>query len=474
MGMIDRLRAALTPVPVERGVMWPGEWLNFGGRGYPITLNQTLTGNREAPDPGYSGLVVWAYQSDPIVYACMNRRAQLFTEARFQWRNVRNGRPGDLYGTKGLDILETPWLNGTTGDLLGGMIQDHDLAGNAYIARRGGDVLKRLRPDWVTIISGSNSSAWDIDAKVIGYGFQPGGPGSGRPPIILLPEQVAHFKASPDPLSPWRGMSWLTPVLREIGADRAATEHKARFFENGATPNMVVSFDPTIPKATIDAYAEAVRNGQEGAANAYRTMFLGSGAKIEVVGKDLQQLDFKVTQGAGETRIAAAAGVPPAVAGFSEGLQGSSLNAGNFSAAMRLFADLTIAPLWRNACASLSPIVNVPGGAELWYDSRDIPALRENMLDAADVQTKQAVAIRQYIDAGFEPDSVVDAVTAGDLKRLKHSGLYSVQLQPPQPEGSPEPEPGAIPEQLKPFVAAMPDMKPADGTEPVAPAKAGS
>jgi hypothetical protein len=34
------------------------------------------------------------------------------------------------------------------------------------------------------------------------------------------------------------------------------------------------------------------------------------------------------------------------------------------------------------------------------------------------------------VDAGFEADSVVQAVTAGDLTRLVHSGLFSVQLQP--------------------------------------------
>jgi hypothetical protein len=239
-------------------------------------------------------------------------------------------------------------------------------------------------------------------------------------------------------------MSWLTPILREIGADKAATEHKARYFENGATPNMVVTLDPAISKAAFDEIANKIAARHEGVANAYRTLVLTGGAKVEVVGSDLQQIDFKVTQGAGETRIAAAAGVPPAVAGFSEGLSGSSLNAGNFTAAMRIFADLTIRPLWRNACGSLETIVSVPGGAELWYDDRNIPALKEDVLNAAEVQSKQSSAIRQLLDAGFLPDSVVDAIVSGDLKRLEHSGLYSVQLQPPMPEGPPEPEPAVI------------------------------
>jgi hypothetical protein len=219
---------------------------------------------------------------------------------------------------------------------------------------------------------------------------------------------------------------------------------------------MVVTLDPSISKDAFDKIAALIAARHEGAANAYRTLVLSGGAKVDVVGSDLKQIDFKVTQGAGETRIAAAAGVPPAVAGFSEGLQGSSLNAGNFTAAMRLFADLTIRPLWRNVCGSLASIVTVPGGAELWYDDRTIPALKEDVLNAAEVQAKQSAAIRQLLDAGFEPESVVDAIVSGDLKRLEHSGLYSVQLQPPQPEGPPKPEPAAVPEALLPFVKAEP------------------
>jgi hypothetical protein len=75
--------------------------------------------------------------------------------------------------------------------------------------------------------------------------------------------------------------------------------------------------------------------GHAGVANAYKTLYLTAGADATVVGKDLQQLDFKVVQGAGETRIAAAAGIHPVIVGLSEGLAGSSLNAGNFAAARR-------------------------------------------------------------------------------------------------------------------------------------------
>ena len=138
-----------------------------------------------------------------------------------------------------------------------------------------------------------------------------------------------------------------------------------------------------------------------------------------------------------------AAGVPAVVLGISEGLAGSSLNAGNYTAARRRFADMTMRPLWRSVCGVLAPFVQVPAGSELWYDDSDIPFLQEDMKDAADIAQTQAVAVRNLVDAGYDPDAAVLAVSTGNLRLLsgKHSGLYSVQLQPagstPQPEPAP-------------------------------------
>ena len=119
------------------------------------------------------------------------------------------------------------------------------------------------------------------------------------------------------------------------------------------------------------------------------------------------------------------------IVGLSEGLQGAALNAGNYKQAYRRFADGTMRPLWRNAAGSLARVVDVPPGAELWYDVRDIAFLRDDEQIEAEILRTKSVAIRQLIDAGFRPDTAVDAITSGDMNRLVHTGLFSVQLQPP-------------------------------------------
>ncbi len=103
---------------------------------------------------------------------------------------------------------------------------------------------------------------------------------------------------------------------------------------------------------------------------------------------------------------------------------------------------------------SLETIIPPPGGSRLWYDDRDIAFLREDRKDAAEIQQIKAQSIRQLVDAGYEPESVVKAVEAEDMGLLKHSGLYSVQLQPPN-SATPKPEPTN-------------GIKPMNGKEPLA------
>lgn len=411
------------------------DWVNtfnFNGLGYNFMPQMTNPGQPTEEIGGdFLGLIEGAYKSNGIVFACMLVRQLVFSEARFTFREVVDGRPGAFRGSPAtyLSALERPWNGGTTGDLLTRMIQDADLAGNFYGARQSGGI-QRLRPDWMTIVMGSKMSprhpAGALDMELVGYAYQPGGPGSGQDPIALLPEEVAHFAPIPDPSAFYRGMSWLTPVIREIQADNAASNHKLKFFENGATPNTVVSLDPAIDQEAFQKWIEAF---DKKLTEPYKTLYLGGGAKVEVVGSDLRQVDFKQVQGAGETRIAAAAGVPPVIVGLSEGLQAATYS--NYSQARRRFADGTMRPLWRNAAVSLSRITRVPENAELWYDDRDIAFLQDDMKDRAEIQQTQSQALKALIDGGFEPDSCVKAIDADDISLLKHSGLTSVQLLPP-------------------------------------------
>jgi hypothetical protein len=195
---------------------------------------------------------------------------------------------------------------------------------------------------------------------------------------------------------------------------------------------MVVSFDKDVKIPDLMKFKEIFEEEHVGWENAYKALLLGGGADATVVGSNFEQMTFTELVGATETRIASAAGVPPIIAGFSKGLESATYS--NYGQARRRFADGTMHPLWQNVAGSFEPLVGRPRNdnrVRLWYDATDVPFLREDEKDAAAIQGQRAQTIRQLVDAGYSPESVVAAVEANDFRLLVHSGLYSVQLQPP-------------------------------------------
>lgn len=413
-------------------------------------FSSSLKPSEERIETDFEGIVNGAYKGNGTVFACMLARQWVFSEARFQFREFLNGRPQDLFGNADLELLERPWTGGTTGELLARMEQDASLAGNFWATRADnegrmgkaahGDGLRiaRMRPDWTRMVIGSKSGhPYALDARVVGIIHRaPPAEGFSAEETLLMPDEVMHYSPIPDPIARFRGMSWLTPLIKEIEADKLATVHKGKFFENAAVPNFAMTFDKDTSEDDFDEFVEKFNAKHKGAWNAYKTLFLMGGADIKPLTMDFKQLEFAQTQGKGESRIAAAAGVPPSWVGFSEGLQGSSLNAGNFTAARRRFADGTIRPLWRMAAASLERLVPPPEHAQLWYDDRDIAFLREDQKDVAEIQAKQSVSLQALTSSGYDPDASVRFLTTDDMTQLigRHSGLFSVQLQPPGTE----------------------------------------
>lgn len=414
----------------------------IGSMMFPGYATTATVGGRpvEQIENSYTGYVNGAYKNDSVVAACMRVRRDIFRQARFCWRYYDDGGPGRLFLTDELDLLQNPWPNGTSHELLTRMITDVDLAGNSYIVNEGGR-LRWLRPDWVSIILSADPELEPaVDVK--GYVYTPGG-GNLEDGTVYLPAQMCHWAPIPDPIAQYRGMSWLTPAIREVQADVAATEHKLMFFRNGATMGPIFTLPKEISVEQFKDFVAAADAAHVGVQNAYRPVYVGGGADVTMGSATMQQLEFKATQGAGETRIAALAGVHPVLVGLSEGLAGSSLNAGNFNSARRSTADVTLWPLWQDVCDALVAFLDVPEGAELWIREREIPFLREDAKDQAEITKQKMLGIEAGIRAGYKPDALVEFFDTHDITVLlgEHSGLTSVQLLPPG--SSPEDQAGA-------------------------------
>jgi phage portal protein BeeE len=380
------------------------------------------------------------YNSNSVVFACTQNRVLLFSEARFQWQQLRGGRPGDLFADPSLAILESPWSGASTGELLAIAELDVAMFGNSYWIRDRGEFIRLNPADVVVRTEGYQNpvSGEVIAEKLLGYGVKT----NGKELALYDPSMVCHYKPHPSRESQFLGMSWLSPALPDVDADSAMTEHKRASVKQGGQLGYVVSLDAGLTKEQFDFAVEKYREQHEGPGNAGKTLFISGGQDVKTVGQTFENMAMKATQGAGETRIAACAMVPPVIVGLSEGL--SSATYSNYGQARRRLVDGTMRPLWRSFASAMQSLVPPPRGSRLWYDDRDIPFLREDVGDQAEILSRRMLTIESGVRAGYDPDSVVEAVESGDFKRLVHTGLYSVQLQPPsdgsQPIAPPSPQ----------------------------------
>ncbi len=423
------LRQSRAAAPESRGWEQVQQWIKMADAVFPVKASALIGAGSKGPEgPDFSEV----YETNGIVFACMAARQRVFSQVVWRFAAINNGKVGRLFGTPDLDILSKPWPGGTAGDLATRMILDADTKG-AFFGVKQGNRIYRRDPNKVDIALNGNPKE-DEFVDIVGFTYRPGG--KQGPVYTYTPDQVAYWTPHLDPDAPYqKGISWVTPVLREIASDNAANLHKADFFETG-TPQMVVKTPESVMtqdqfnefKAKMDATAaSAGKNG---------TLYLVPGVDVEVVGRNFEQMDFSNTQGRDETRIASAAGVPAVILGLKESLAGSSLNQGNYQAARRAFADMTMTHLYQSAASALEVLVAPPtdkGPAKLWFDISQVPFFHEDRSDAADIQQKKATTIKTLIDAAWKPESVRDAVEQEDFTQLVHTGLSTVQVQPTTP-----------------------------------------
>ena len=246
MRLVDRL---LSRDGGYNEMMWSGA--------YYLPGTDSMGRGREGAQPALVRHAQDAFRLNGVVFGCITARIALLSEARLTLQSTVDKH---LFGTQALSVLEYPWPNAQTGDLLGRIEQDTSYAGNSYTRRAvpadGGDTeLVRMRPDCVTIIS---EEAHDDQGRVwkrpIGYeeDLKPLGI-MDREPQHFTVDEVAHYAPVKDAEGSFKGMSWVTAVLKEIGADIAMTEYKTTHVQNGAQPGLVLKYPRNLSEKALDS-----------------------------------------------------------------------------------------------------------------------------------------------------------------------------------------------------------------------------
>ena len=373
-----------------------------------------------------------AFRVSPPVHAAVTKRQALYSEARFAMQRMRNGRPGDLFPDRSVAIInDHP-------DLLSIWELDVSHGGNAYaFEHQGRLVLPRPNRVEVLIMELSETPmSLPFAKEVMGYRVLDVEHGQDEA-LLVESDRMAHYIERPDPVKPWRGLSWISVAHRDVLGDDLMTRHKQKFFEHAATPNLVIKSPAALTDEQFDRLREMTDRRYAGVENAHKTLLLEGGADVQVVGADIANSSaFTSLQDNYEARISLVSQVPAPVLGI---LLGQNPTYNNYQTALRSFIDLWARPAWRRTAHALSKLVNVPGDARLWYDARDIAALQQDSSDEADIRAKDAQTARTLTDGGYDPASVVAFLASGDPTVLTHTGLLPVQVQPPGTTSDSEP-----------------------------------
>ena len=163
----------------------------------------------------------------------MLARLHLFTEARFQFRQMRSGDRGSSSARKRSPSSST---RGRTRRPATSRPRDPGRRPRRKLLRSS---RRAHSPD----AAGLGNDRHGLRARrrgrglrpgrgVVGYVYKPGGQRASTRGSSSSRTRYATSRRSPT-RARFRGMSWLTPIIPELMADSAATQHKLKFFETG-------------------------------------------------------------------------------------------------------------------------------------------------------------------------------------------------------------------------------------------------
>lgn len=249
---------------------------------------------------------------------------------------------------------------------------------------------------------------------------------ANRQSFTVPPSEIVHLKwASVNMTNPVLGLSPLVAVAAETGAGEQATRYVETLLQNDAMPRTIITAAPEY-QFTDDTIARLKTKFAEGfgGKNMGKPLFLEGGVTIQRLGLNLQELNLETLATIPETRIAAAFGVPPILAGLNTGLKTATYS--NYEQAMKAFTQYTLIPLWRLVADQITESLRIeyphlPPFA-VRYDLSTVAALQSNMTE------KQALAQTAFTSGIM---TLNEARRVLGLQDVPEGGAFQRELQPP-------------------------------------------
>lgn len=252
--------------------------------------------------------------------------------------------------------------------------------GNAYILmiRPAGGGLPRsmytLRPDRVWIIPGANEEG---EARIKGYLYVPEGK-TKKEGLAILPEDMMHVKL-PNPGDPLEGLGYGMPptcIAKSTDVDNDITEFLKLFFQNGATPLGILTFETPMDNEDVQEVKARWQEMYGGVGNWTEIGVLDKGGGYQRIGANFDEMGFGELDERNESRILGPMGVPPILIGSRMGLARSTYS--NYAEARRAYWEDTAVPEQTLFETNYQYYLVSDDGGFVAYDRTGVPALQKD------------------------------------------------------------------------------------------------
>lgn len=247
----------------------------------------------------------------------------------------------------------------------------------------------------------------------------------------------------PDPLDPYRGMGPVQAIMPNIQQQRYATEYQRNLFLNGADPGGVITVPNHLTEREFDELIERWRESHRGVARAGHIGVLEDGMTWQPASTTNKDMEYGNLRLANRDELREAWRIHKSMMGSSD-----DVNRANAETGEEVFISWQVIPRLNRRRdtfnSKLLPLFGTTGqGVEFDYDDPS-PVNVENA--SAELVAKSNAA-KTLIDAGFNPDDVLEVVGLPAMDFAEPAKPAPVLPAPPGAPAAPvadQPEPASM------------------------------
>jgi HK97 family phage portal protein len=251
--------------------------------------------------------------------------------------------------------------------------------------------------NFTEIISQGQLAGWRYTANLQA-------PGMTAQKTIFAVDEVIHTKDF-NPYNLLRGIAPTSPIMQVLDIDWQTLVFNKAFFDNNATPGLMLSTEEDLTQQQINRLKEWFRQEHQGASKAFKTAILEAGLKPVNVNPTHKEMEFIEQKKFTREEILGIWRVPQAFFNVTEGL-----NYATFIGQMKMFWNYTVMPCLNKMTDSLNKHIVKPYNPNMIckFDLSNVVAYQEDFKEkVSTAQTLVSIgvplnAVNEKLGLGFD------------------------------------------------------------------------